>query len=261
MLIGFIMKVLKKTIKIEHWKLIQLGLIFLGFSSLILFYLEPKEFNNLFNSFWFVMTIVSQVGLGDYIPVTVPGKLYTMFVYLVGVGFFAIIIAKWIDLMNNYEELKEEESMGFKGENQVVIINWSEKAKVTIQEVIDKSETTTVVLIDQMPNSPINNEMVHYVSGDATKFEVLKRANVLKAATICILASDTGDPIAGDGKTLLIASTIKHMATKEDAAVFVIAEILDEDHITNTNQDYIDEFILSNKPFSHQMAATALRPR
>jgi voltage-gated potassium channel len=262
MIFSLAKKVLQKTINIEHWKLIILGIAFIVLSTFILYFLEPTEFNSVFNSFWYVMTTVSQVGLGDYIPKTVLGKLYTVILYLVGVGFFAIMIAKWIDLMNNYEELKEDNVLGYTGKNHIVLINWSGKAKITMQEILEKNESTNIVLIDQMPASPITNARLDYVPGDATKLDVLQKANVLQASSICIFAADNAvDQSAEDGRTLLIASTIKHLAKKENSDAYVISEILDEDHITNTNQDYVDQFIISNKPFSNLMASTALQSR
>ncbi|RKL67423.1 hypothetical protein CR203_08675 [Salipaludibacillus neizhouensis] len=94
MIFSLIKKVLDKTINIEHWILIVSGFGFIIISSLIMYLLEPTEFNSLFNGFWFVMTTISQVGYGDFAPETVLGKLYSIILYIVGVGFFAIMIAK-----------------------------------------------------------------------------------------------------------------------------------------------------------------------
>ncbi|WP_227936120.1 potassium channel family protein [Alkalihalobacillus deserti] len=259
MLIALIKKVLKKTINIEHWKLISIGVIFIILSSFIIYIIEPDEFKNPLNGFWFVMTTVSQVGFGDYIPKTTFGRLYTVILYLVGVGFFAIIIAKWIDLLNNYEELKEAEILGYKGKNHIVVINWSQKAKITMEEILVQNQNIDIILIDVFKDSPIEHDQVHYVQGNATKIDTLQRANILHAESICIFAPDfVIDKVAGDGKTLLIASTIKQLAKQKMANIYIIVEILDEDHVSNTNLDCIDEFILSNKPFSHLMAKTAL---
>ncbi|SDI31969.1 potassium channel family protein [Alteribacillus bidgolensis] len=260
MLIGLIRKVLKKSINIEHWKLILMGVIFIVLSSFIVYYLEPSEFKNRFNAFWYVMTTISQVGLGDYIPKTNAGKLYSILLYLVGVGFFAIIIAKWIDLLNIYEELKEKKIMGYTGKNHIVVVHWSKKAKITIDEMLGQNSTTEVVLIDQLNESPLQKDGIHYVQGNPTKLDTLHKANVLHADSICIFASDdTIDETAADGKTLLIASTIKQYAKQKKSDVYTIVEMLDEDHISNANLDCIDDFILSNKPFSHLMAKTALQ--
>lgn len=260
MIFSFIKKVLVKSINIVHWKLIISGIIFIILSSFIIYYIEPKEFKSPFNGFWFVMTTVSQVGFGDYIPNTIWGRLYTVFIYLVGIGFFAIMVAKWIDLINNYEELKEMEITGYSGESHIVLINWSQKTEKTLQEILETNKKVEIVLIDEMNNSPIDHERVHYIQGIATRPDVLKRANVLHADSICIFAHDhPSDLVAEDGKSLLTASIIKHLAKKENVDSYVIAEILDEEHISNMDQEVFDEYILSNKPFSHLMAATALR--
>jgi voltage-gated potassium channel len=256
--LSLIKKALQKTISISHWKLIIMGVIYIILSSFIIYFLEPNEFKNPLNGFWFVMTTISQVGLGDYIPKTIMGKLYTVLMYIVGVGFFAIIVTKWVDLLNNYEELKEEKILRYKGKNHMVMINWSQKAKITIEEIINRNQNIDIVIIDQLHKSPMNNNNIHYIQGNATKTETLEKAKVLSAQSICIFAPDVTDEMAGDGKTLLIASTIKQLAENEKSDSYIIVEILDEDHIRNTNLDCVDEYILSNKPFSHLMAKTAL---
>jgi len=259
LIIALIKKVLNKTISIEHWKLILWGVVFIFLSSFIVYSLEPDEFKSPFNGFWFVMTTISQVGFGDYIPKTNVGRIYTIILYLVGVGFFAIIIAKWIDLLNNYENLKEEEVLGYTGKKHMVMINWSKKSKITIDEMVGKNKALEVVLIDELDQSPSQHDQVHYVQGNAAKKDTLERANVLQAESICIFAPDiVFDEASVDGKTLLIASTIKQLAIQNKADIYIIVEILDEDHISNTNLDCINEFILSNKPFSHLMAETAI---
>lgn len=259
MIFSLIKKVLQQTIKISHWKLILLGIIFIVISSFIIYLLEPKEFKHPFNGFWFVMTTVSQVGFGDYIPKTIIGKLYSIIIYLIGIGFFAIMIAKFIDVINKYEEYKEEERLGFTGEHHIVMVTYSQKTKITIDEVLLKNQNSLIVLIDQLNSSPIQHPNIHYVQGDATKTETLNRANVLQADSVCIFSSDNRvDHSAEDGKTLLIASTIKHLAKQHNVNIYTVVEILDEDHVANTNQYYVDEYILSNKPFSSLMATKAL---
>jgi voltage-gated potassium channel len=235
-----------------------MGVIYIILSSFIIYFLEPNEFKNPLNGFWFVMTTISQVGLGDYIPKTIMGKLYTVSLYIVGVGFFAIIVTKWVDLLNNYEEFKEAEILGYTGENHMVMINWTQKTKNTIEEVINRNQNLDIVLINHLPNSPMNHSRIHYIQGNATNAETLEKAKVLSAQSICIFAPDVTDEMAGDGKTLLIASTIKQLSKREKVESYIIAEILNEDHVTNANLDCLDEFILSNKPFSHLMANTAL---
>ncbi|WP_059105914.1 potassium channel family protein [Shouchella shacheensis] len=259
MIITFIKKILEQTINIQHWKLILGSVFFIALSSFIVYLIEPKEFRNLFNAFWYVMTTVSQVGFGDYIPTTVMGRLYTVLLYLVGVGFFAIIVAKWVDLLNKYEELKEAEILVYTKENHIVMINWSQKTNITIDEILGLNQNIDIVLIDQMNNSPIKHDNIHYIQGNATKTDILQKANILHAKSICIFSpDDVVDKMAGDGKTILIASTIKHTAKQQNRNLYIVAELLEEDHITNSNQDCIDKFIISNKPFSHLMATTAL---
>ncbi|GAE29784.1 potassium channel family protein [Halalkalibacter hemicellulosilyticus] len=257
MLIAFISKVLQKAITIEQWKLIIFGVVFLFLSSFIVYFLEPGEYKNPLNGFWFVMTTVSQVGFGDYIPKTIAGRLYTVVLYLVGVGFFAIMIAKWIDLLNKYEETKE--IMGFKGTDHIVMINWSQKTSDTIQTIIGLKQNIDIVLIDQLSEAPIVHKNVHFIQGDATKFNTLDRANILQARSISIFAADNClNKMTEDGKNVLIASAIKQFAEEKKVEVYTVIEILDEEHSKNAYYAAVNEVVISNKPFTQLMAKKAL---
>jgi voltage-gated potassium channel len=257
-------KALHKAIKIEHWKLMLMGFIFFILSSCILYLLEPNTFKNPFTSFWYVMSTVAQIGYGDYTPHTVIGRLYAIFMYVVGIGFFVfIVVTKWVDFLNEYQELKEIGNLRYSGKKHLVMMNWSQKTKMTIEEIIDRKQNIDIVLIDQFSVSPLIHNKIHYIQGNATEMEVLEQANVLQAESICIFAPENAvDAMSADGKNLLIASTIKHFAEQKNIDdIHIIVEILDEDHIVNNiqTQEHIGEFILSNKSFSQLMATTALQ--
>ncbi|MED4165039.1 ion channel [Halalkalibacterium halodurans] len=259
MMISLIKKVLRHSIRIEHWKIILFGILFILISSFVIHWIEPEEFKSPYIGFWFVMTTVSQVGFGDYIPETVAGRLFTTVIYLFGISFFAVMIAKWIDFIQKYEELKEDNSMVYQGKNHVVMITWSEKAKLSIMEILNEKKTTKIVVIDERTDVSIDDANVYYVQGDPSKVDILEKANVLQAKTVCLFASDYPvDATAEDGKVLLIASTIKQMAKMKNTDPYIVCEILDEDHINNGHAVWVDDYILSHKPFSKLMATTAL---
>ncbi|WP_202079238.1 potassium channel family protein [Caldalkalibacillus salinus] len=259
MLLSLVKKVLQHTIKINHWKILLMAVIFMVFSSYALYFIEPKTFKNPFIGFWYVMTTVSQVGFGDYTPKTVGGRVYSIFMYLVGIGLFAIFVTKLVDFINKYEEFKEMGIIGFEGKDHVIMIHWSQKTKLTVEEMLDSHQGTPIVIIDQASTAPMNHKNVHYIQGKATKWDTLKKANALQAESICIFVpDDTTDDMATDGKTLLIASKVKQFAQQHDKDVKVIVEILDQDHITPATQQYFDEYILTYKPFSNLMAETAV---
>ncbi|SDB86449.1 potassium channel family protein [Shouchella lonarensis] len=260
MIISLIKRVLRHAIDVSHWKVILLGVIFLVVSTFILLYLDPKQFKDPFNSFWFVMTTVSQVGYGDHVPETAGAKLYTMLIYLVGVGLFAVMVAKWIDFITTYEKKKGGHHVGTHVKDHIVMITWSQKTAVTLETLLAQDESLHIVVIDQLKQLPYQHPHVHHIQGRATDEETLKKARVCQARSVSIFAPDHPvDFEAIDGKAVLIATTIRQFCKRTSATPYIVSELLHEDHIQNSAVDCFDEWLLSHRPFSHCMAKSVLK--
>ena len=59
----------------------------------LIFIIEPQTFPNAFEGAWWSLVTMSTVGYGDYVPVTVVGKLIAAFLILIGICMFAMVTA------------------------------------------------------------------------------------------------------------------------------------------------------------------------
>jgi voltage-gated potassium channel len=68
--------------------------IFLIFASYLIYILEseaqPDKFGNIDQSFWWAVISLTTVGYGDVYPSTGPGKFFTTFILLIGIGMIAL---------------------------------------------------------------------------------------------------------------------------------------------------------------------------
>jgi len=77
-------------------------LILFGFVAAITLYLsavgiyyfenaaQPDQFKSVFHSLWWAVTTLTTVGYGDMFPITVGGKLFTVFILMIGLGIVAV---------------------------------------------------------------------------------------------------------------------------------------------------------------------------
>ncbi|WP_088102749.1 potassium channel family protein [Halalkalibacter urbisdiaboli] len=254
-----ILDLMKIVVKIKNMTLFFITAIFLILSSFIIHWLEPEVFVNPFIGFWYVMTTVTTTGYGDFVPQTTIGKLYGLFLYFIGIGLIGIVIGKVVEGFGVYRRLKEEGKLRFKGKDHYVIIGWSSKAKHTLHEIKAIDDKAAIVLIDQAPTSPDDQDQLHYINGDVTDKETLEKANVLQAKAVLIFTKDHElDPISADGKSLLLVSAIESYATEMKKDIYTIVEILKEKHITNFQHANVDEFVLADEALSDLMAKSAV---
>lgn len=253
-------ELIRKVVKIRSWTLVIVTSIFYLASSFIIYFLEPDNFENPFNGFWWVMTTVTTVGYGDLSPETVLGKLYGMLLYLFGIGLIGIIIGKIVDSFSLYRTLKVEGKLKYKGNNHHIMVGWSQRSKMTIEELLlSKHITNDIVLIDQLQETPFEHERFHFIQGDPTETDILQKANVLESKSVSIFSpQNVDDEISSDGKSLLVASFIENFGIENGKNIYTIVEIAKEKHINIFKNINIDEFILSNEAFPSLMAKSMI---
>ncbi|MGP4082004.1 potassium channel family protein [Pseudalkalibacillus sp. R45] len=243
------------VIKLNTFFIFLSSLILIVGSTWIMGLIEPETFSNPFDAFWWVMTTVTTVGYGDFYPSSVGGRIYAVFLYIIGIGLIGVVIGKVVDGFAMIRRRKEEGLLDYKYEGHIVIIGWSQKARFAIEEILQSEDIDEVVIIDQLPKSPYLHENVHYIQGDAAHEEVLLQANLPGAKSVLLFADDTiKDPLLTDGKTLLIVTTIERLSPEIHSTV----EILNESHIKNFRHVKVDEFILSNETISRLAVRSAI---
>ena len=93
-------------------------------SSLCMYSLEnaaqPEVFSNAFSGIWWAVSTLLTVGYGDIYPITIPGKIVSIFITFLGVGMVAIptgiISAGFVDQFSRIKRLSEyarEENIHF----------------------------------------------------------------------------------------------------------------------------------------------------
>ncbi|SDH52409.1 voltage-gated potassium channel [Planococcus glaciei] len=252
-------ELMKRAVKINTAKLLIFTAIFYVLSAFIIHYLEPEEFPTPFIGFWWVMTTVTTIGYGDYAPRTVPGMLYGMFLYLFGIGLIGVILGKIVDAYSYFRRMKMRGKLDYKGNNHFLLIGWSKSVQKTVEEILaNKDVDNDVVLIDHLKESPFVHERFHYIRGNPTDMDILQKANIDKANSVSVFASENEDEVTTDGKTLLVALAIEEYAEARNIEIYTIAEIVHEAHIRMFQYAKVDEFVLSTESFPHLMTKALL---
>jgi voltage-gated potassium channel len=250
-----------KLMKLEFLSIFLLSLLIILIGTVFIHVLEPENFPTYFEGFWWTMTTLTTVGYGDYSPTTVSGRLLGIFLFVFGIGLIGVLIGKIVDAFTSYSKLKTEGKLMYKKENHYIYIGWSNRTKKTIMEVLTYNPDVEIVLIDDLPKTPIEHHKVHFIQGDPSDEEVLLKANILKAKRVAIFADTRiNNPLLADGKSLLIASAVEALSEKHGQNIHTVVEVCEEKHIPKFKHIQIDDFILSNDSISLLMAKATLHP-
>ncbi len=245
----FFLKVGLGLVRMKNLSLLLATLFFILFCTVTIYMLEPQTFESLLTSFYFVMTTFSTVGYGDYSPTTIAGRLFTILMYLFGIGLLGVVIGKIVDTFSLFRKRKEEGKLAYTKENHIIIVGWGKKTETAVDEILASDTTSEVVIIDTLPKSPtdVALERVHYVQGDPSEEETFNQANIKRAKSVIIFADDAIQiPSLRDAKTLTIAITVERLASH----VHTTVEIMTKKQIPNFSHVKVDEFILSQETTS-----------
>ncbi|NGZ76368.1 potassium channel protein [Saccharibacillus alkalitolerans] len=251
---------IRLSTKLMHLRKTTIGIIigvFVLFSASVAYSIEPSTFGDWFNAFYWVLTTMATVGYGDYFMESAEGKIFTIFLYIFGIGLLSLVIGKVVDSIAEVQRKRGAGLLSYQGQGHVVIVNWSKKAKSAIEEILCYDPRTHIVLIDESSHHPVEHmEQVHFVSGDPASDEVLTKASIATCRAAIVFADERIEESAlVDGKSLLIVSSIERLASD----VHTTVEITQEQHVQNFRHAHVNEFILSHDAISRLAVRAALQ--
>ncbi|WP_151733542.1 potassium channel family protein ['Paenibacillus yunnanensis' Narsing Rao et al. 2020] len=253
----FILRITGKLMKFKNKSIALLILAFILLCATIAFLLEPDTFGQWFNALYWVLTTMSTVGYGDFYAATPVGRLFTMFLYIFGIGLLSLVIGKIVEAFGEVQRRRGAGTLSFQGKDHVVLINWSRKTQAAVDEILCYQPKCRIVIIDENGRHPLEQmEQVHFISGDGSADDILQKANIHEARA-AIIFGDTriDEPSLVDGKSLLIASSIERIAPQ----VHTTVEILQEKNIQNFRHVHINEFVVSHDAVSRLAVRSALQ--
>lgn len=240
-------RIVMKMIKINNTLLFITSVALVLLTSYLIVKVEPETFKGFLDGLWWVLTTVTTVGYGDLSPETLGGRSIAVFLYIFGIGLIGVVIGKVVDAFASFRKKREEGNIVYKGRGHYIIIGWSKKAYYAIQELTQSIPGAEIVIVDELEKAPMLEEHIHYVKGNPTTKETLKRANLDRASAVLIFADETiQDSKLIDGKTLLIATAVE----SEASHIHTVVEVMEEEHIKNFRHVKVDEFIFSYETIS-----------
>ena len=163
----------------------------------VLFWLSERRadptLDNPLEALWCIAVFL--LSGADVEPHTAVGRLMAILVIVEGV----VIVAQFIAFVTALR-LKGGKAVSRKKlRNHIVICGWTPKARRIIRQLQseDIRSRRPLVLLADLPENPVPEEDVYFVSGDPTRDEALRRAGIESAYGAIVLADEKrGSPDA-----------------------------------------------------------------
>jgi len=205
---------------------------------------EPEEFPLIFDGVWWAIVTTATLGYGDFVPVSITGRIIAMVLILIGTGFvttyFVMLATNTVKIQNAILEGKVK----YQGQDHIVIIGWNERVRETLEQIKEiVNKPMSIVLIDEsLKELPIKDIPIHFIKGNSTFDHVLLEANIPKAKIVIITADQSKEEAQADMNTIITLLSVKGL----NPNVYTIVEILTSAQLKNADRAGADEIIQTN---------------
>lgn len=202
----------------------------------VLFWLCERERNpeigNPLEALWAIIVFIFSGA--DFPPVTAGGRVLAIMSILEGMTILSLLVSSLVVV-----QLRGQRGVTGKMKNHIVLVGKSSRVRHLIQQLQspDLKTVRPVVLVADLPQNPVPDLQVKFISGDPTDDETLWAAGIADAYGAIVLADlSFPDP---DARTLLIALAIEHLNPK----VYTVVEVVDARNLPHFRHAAVDEII------------------
>ncbi len=201
----------------------------------------------------------------DYYMKTVPGRLASLGLLLLGMAFWTIVMGKITESIMSVQTKKNKGLKKLKRmKGHFILCGWREDFEEILDSVINSNFDITPDMIVLVNNAPVEEmrqlmadirfKEVKYINGDFSDAEVLQRAHIQTANRVLVISDYTGGAteMEIDSRTVLSVMTMKNLNPK----IYVAAELLSEKFQNQLKMANCDEVILTQE-YQYSLLATA----
>jgi len=232
-----------------HVRLVIIFVCLYVIGTLAMFFCERynnRFFESLGESFWSI-TIYMLSGFEERYPVTWPGRIISVLIFILSVFFFGAVAGRFAAAFLKREEIKMPRDIN----DHIVICNWNERGKRVIRELRHpegKPDADIVIIDDKLLDEKDllrtpEFRKVHCINENPIRHGTLKRARVSSADTIIVLADNQSpDP---DAKSAMIILAL--LSECERKRPHIISEVVNLDNSQHLRDAGADETICTTE--------------
>jgi voltage-gated potassium channel len=205
---------------------------------------------------WFVITITG-VGLKAVGPDAPMSKVAASIVLLLARIFFGMFTGAIAAALIN-RLLMEGKGMGdVVLRNHAVICGWNNRGIEIVGQLVHDERLQDIVILADLESTPIRLKKVHFVRGDPTRDQDLRRASVPLAETVIILADETTPGLSDstiDARSVLVALAVETI----NREIYTLAEVRRPENRHHFEHASVNEVVVSTEVVSDLLARTSV---
>lgn len=209
---------------------------------------------SLVDALYYSTITITTTGYGDITPITPQSRLLTAIVVTpLRILFLVLLVGTTLQVLANegrriFRDTRWRKHM----RNHVVVIGYGTKGRSAVGTLVDNgTNPAQVVVIDNRPTSITEANLKGYaaIEGDATRREILRRAEIIKAREVVIT-------LDRDDSAILVTLTVRQL----NPSAHVVVAVREDDNAPLLRQSGADAVITSSEAVGRLLGLSAVSP-
>ena len=220
-------------LRLTGWRLPLAIAVFVFLSSwLAMALLEPadSEIAQPRNYWWYFVITAATVGYGDLFPVSTGGRIVGAYVVVGGIVTLTLLFTRLAEVISAGRSRRMRGEAALDLRDHLVLLGYVPgRTERIVAELTAEGRTVVLAAWPEQAEHPLAavTPEVHFVRGDLTREEVLRRACVGRARTVVVDGRD-------DNETLAIAVAVNH-ANPDAHLVAALRDLGRREHLRYVN--------------------------
>ena len=206
------------------------------------------------DALYMTLITISTVGFGEVHPLSPGGRIFTMFLILLGVGFVATTISNAIGIvlgprlwLSIRQRTMERVLMSI--ENHYVVCGYGRMGQQIVDDLRARGEPFVLIESDPERAEGLLEDNIPFVIGDATADETLLEAGIERASGL-VAAVDS------DSDNVMIVLTARELNPK----LFIVARVTSGENENKLRRAGANRVVSPYQIGGHRLALALLRP-
>lgn len=239
------------------------GLLALGLLAAIvaLVYFDREAYTDnydgsvtLIDAIYYATVTITTTGYGDITPITPTARvLNAVLVTPMRILFLVLLVGTTLEVLANEGRRMMRDNRWRKHmRNHVVVVGYGTKGRSAVETMQNNgSNPAQIVVIDPKPSAIVDANLRGYaaIEGDATRRDVLRRAEIIKAREVIIT-------LDRDDSAILVTLTVRQL----NPSAHVVVAVREDDNASLVRQSGANAVVTSSEAVGRLLGLSAVSP-
>ena len=209
---------------------------------------------SLIDSIYYATVTISTTGYGDITPITPTSRLLNSFIVTpLRIGFLVLLVGTTLQVLaNEGRRMFMDRHWRKRMRNHVVVVGYGTKGRSAVETLeANGTNPAQIVVIDGRASAISDANIRGYaaIEGDATRRDILRRAEIIKAREVIIT-------LDRDDSAILVMLTVRQL----NPSAHVVVAVREDDNASLLRQSGANAVVTSSEAVGRLLGLSAISP-